>query len=306
MSEKLVSLKIEPIKKNQYWLLFSLFTLFFFTFLSPQTSLAVEISNSSMERSSAYPAYIEIKIGTNSFKTQLGYEFKQFGSVHFTESAVRLGLQELLLDIKTSGVIGNQLVESLIGKGDAIVWEAARLQSKGDLVLQEDIFGYMDKNHYHSGLMRLNHNALQYIIIDVTPVSHETIEGEKRADLRNIMVHEAIHAILPNNHLIREYKYGRALNELMTVFYTNQIRSENQVPLRISYGDPLTQLFDEAIREGLKSQKIQPLDLIADLGMRLVHHYSNSLYEPRQLDQYGVSKNLINLFEEHGLLIKNY
>ncbi|MFT6386873.1 MAG: hypothetical protein ACJAUP_000242 [Cellvibrionaceae bacterium] len=55
----------------------------------------------------------------------------------------------------------------------------------------------MDKNNYESGLMTLNHDALQYIIIDITPVSHETLTGEHPADLGNVMAHEAIQAVLP-------------------------------------------------------------------------------------------------------------
>jgi len=184
------------------------------------------------------------------------------------------------------------------------VWEAARLKKDGELVLDTEIFGYMDKDGYHSGLMRLNFNSLQYILIDISPIKHETIHGYQQADLETIMAHEAVHAVLPNRHVLRDYEHGRALNELFTVYYTNQIRLECGMPLRISYGDPLTKPFDDVVREGLKAGKITQFDLIGDLQYRLNGLAVNPLQELKSLDKYGLSQNLLALFEENGLLGK--
>jgi hypothetical protein len=150
-------------------------------------------------------ADIEIETGTESIDSQKDYTFKQFDDIRFTQSSLEVGLHVKLLDIKKSCVTAYQLVNSLQDQGGAIVWEVARLKSDGELVLPIDIFGYMDKKNYHSGLMRLNHSALQYIIIDVTPVNHQTMHGSSRADLKNIMAHEAIHVVLPHRRLLHDF-----------------------------------------------------------------------------------------------------
>ncbi|MFT5420346.1 MAG: hypothetical protein ACI9D5_001090 [Candidatus Endobugula sp.] len=249
-------------------------------------------------------ADIEIETGTESIDSQKGYTFKQFGDIRFTQSSLEVGLQVKLLDIKKSCETAYQLVNSLQDQGGAIVWEVARLKSEGELVLPIDIFGYMDKQNYHSGLMRLNHSALQYIIIDVTPVNHQTIHGPSRADLKNIMAHEAIHVVLPHRRLLHDFENGRALTELFTAYYTNQIRHERDMPLRISYGDPLTAVFDKVVSHALTTGEITPEDLIANLQLRLANIKINSLYEPKSINEYGISKKLLAIFNAHDLLKK--
>jgi hypothetical protein len=256
------------------------------------------------EISNAHAANILIETEGDFSIPQPGYTFDQFGGIRFTQSAIAVGLPGSLFEIKHSSDVGGQLVNRLEKKGGAVVWEAARLKKDGELVLDTEIFGYMDKDVYHSGLMRLNFNSLQYIIIDISPIKHGTIHGQQPADLETIMAHEALHAVLPNKHVLREYEQGRALNELFTVYYTNQIRSECGMPLRICYGDHLTQPFDDVVRQGLKTGKITPFDLIGDLKYRLNGPAGHSLEEPKSLDQYGLSPNLLALFEENGLLEK--
>lgn len=261
--------------------------------------------NNVFDLTNAHAVNILIETGMDYFSLQQGYTFDQFGAMCFTNSAITVGLPSLLSKIKHSCDVGRQLISSIEKKGCAVVWEAARLRMDGDLVLAEDIFGYMDKDLNHSGLMRLNLNALQYIIIDVSPVKQETIHGHQLADIETVMAHEAIHAVLPNQYVITEYEQGRALNELFTVYYTNQIRFKCHRSLRISYGDPLTKPFDDVVREGLKTGRITEFDLIGDLHYRLNGLGVNPLHEPNSLDKYGLSQNLLSLFEENGLLKKN-
>ncbi|MBT8350788.1 MAG: hypothetical protein KJO26_06090 [Deltaproteobacteria bacterium] len=275
--------------------------------LTPVFSLlpiAPKSENIVFELSNAHAVNILIETEGDFVSPQPGYTFDQFCGIRFTQSAITVGLPSSLFKIKSLSDVGRQLVNSLQKKGGAVVWEAARLKKDGELVLDTEIFGYMDKDGYHSGLMRLNFNSLQYIIIDVSTVQHETIHGHQQADLETIMAHEAVHAVLPNRHVLREYEQGRALNELFTVYYTNQIRLECGMPLRMCYGDSLTQPFDDVVRQGLQTGKITPLDLVGDLKYRLNGLAVNSLQEPNSLDQYGLSQNLLALFEEHGLLEK--
>jgi len=266
--------------------------------------IALKSEDIAFDLSNAHAANILIETEGDFSIPQPGYTFDQFCGIRFTQSAITVGLPSSLFKIKNSSDVGRQLVNSLEKKGGAVVWEAARLKKDGELVLDTEIFGYMDKDGYHSGLMHLNFRALQYIIIDVSQVKHETIHGHQQADLETIMAHEALHAVLPNRNVLREYEQGRALNELLTVYYTNQIRFECDIPLRISYGDPLTKPFDNVVREGLKAGKITQFDLIGDLQYRLNGPAVNSLQEPKSLDQYGLSQNLLALFEENGLLGK--
>ncbi len=250
------------------------------------------------------PAVIEIETDTDSFNTQAAYKFNALGNIRFTQSAAKVGLHRYLLDIKNDSEVGRQLISSLEKKGSAIVWEAARLHAKGDLVLSKNIFGYMDKDNYHSGMMTFNHSALKYIVIDITPITHETTEGVSIAHLKNIMAHESIHALLNHRNLLREYQYGRVLHELFTVFYTNQIRHQRDMPLRLTYGDPSTRQFDELIRAALASKRIDVMDLVADLNQRLDELQMNELYEPSSIEDYGVSKNMLSLLDENGFLAK--
>jgi len=266
--------------------------------------IAQKSENIVFELSNAHAVNILIETEGDFSIPQPGYTFDQFCEIRFTKSAVAVGLPSSLFKIKNLSDVGRQLVNSLEKKGGAVVWEAARLKKDGELVLDTEIFGYMDKDGYHSGLMRLNFNSLQYILIDISPIKHETIHGYQQADLETIMAHEAVHAVLPNRHVLRDYEHGRALNELFTVYYTNQIRLECGMPLRISYGDPLTKPFDDVVREGLKAGKITQFDLIGDLQYRLNGLAVNPLQELKSLDKYGLLQNLLALFEENGLLGK--
>lgn len=257
---------------------------------------------STIENAYIKSADIEIETGSESLSIQQGYTVAPLGEIRFTDSAIQVGLHSLLLEIMNENEVGYQLVQALKRKKSAIVWEAARLKSQGDIVLSENIFGYMDKNNHHSGLLALNHNALKYIIIDLTPIEHETPAGSQRAEIKDIMAHEAIHAILPHQKLVRNFQYGRVLNELFTVYYTNQLRAERGIPLRLSYGDPYTAKIERTILQGLANHSIDTSDLIGNLSGQLKKLTKDSFYEPNSIEEYGISPRLISLLKKNNLL----